>query len=1165
MRSFVHCVIFMLWLVNGAFAQSNTSTVTGTVRDEQGLALPGAIVELIAEGTGAVRSTTSAVNGAFTIPALPQGRYTLKAALEGFKTVERRGIQLTANETLDAGTVTLGIGQFTEVTVVTANTAVVQTASSELSTVLEAKQMESLISRGRDPMSLLRSLPGVSVSGDGPLSLGGTNGTGLPNVSGLPTNLGGVSLDGMATNDADTNNQVSTIGVDAIEEIKVITNSYQAEYGRSAGASINIVSKSGTRTFRGSYAYYVRDEALNANNYFNILNKLPKPFYRYSTGSGTLGGPIGRPRNNNKLFFFYAREDWATDEPRNPNRITVPTALERSGDFSQTVDVGGRRINIRDPLKSGSCSATAGGPACFEGNVIPADRVNPVGQAILNILPVPNFFDIAVSARNYNYQFQDVAHTTKAMNQLKVDYNATRNDRFTVLLRNWDPLTTAYAGIFGVSSNFDHLRHNYAKREYDWQVKHARTFGSSIVNELSVSARQTKEIYTDPDFDSVSRARHGLNGLPQLYPDANFAGIVPQVSFGGVPSAASMSFDARFPIHAGDIRRAVSNTLSWVKAKHLVKGGLYYESNYNSEGLNGPCYSGCLAFGTDANNPNNSNYAFANALLGNFLSYSQSSSRVFRGGRNYVLEGFIQDTWKPLPRLTLDLGVRISSASPWRLDTLRYGTPADVADSKARGKVGGAFVPDRWDPAGQPRLFEPALVNGRRVGLDQATGQIVPAALIGAIVPGSGDAFNGIVAQNDPMAETGWRQMPGPQFGPRVGFAYDVRGDGKMAVRGGFGITKQTITNSGSFANSVAAGPPARVQPIVFYGNLSTVNQSAGYLTPFGVNGFSWDWAPATVYNWSLNVQRNLGLGTVVSVAYVGNRARNLPLNQDINVVPPAARFDPANIDRTNNRPLPDAFLRPMIGYAGISINQSTGESDYNALQLSFTRRYSGGLAFGAAYTLSRTRDMSGTVPLYRDATQYLYDSASFDQRHAVSVNYVWDVPGGSRLWNNVVVRALFDRWQVAGTTTFGSGRPAGVGFSTTDSADILGGGDPGRIVLTCDPNLSRGQRTFDRWFDTSCFARPARGDAGNAGRAVIRLPGTHVWDINVSKMVVGREGRGVQFRAELYNAFNQVNWTSINTTARFDTQGNQINQAFGRVTGAANPRIIQLSLRAMF
>jgi hypothetical protein len=296
----------------------------------------------------------------------------------------------------------------------------------------------------------------------------------------------------------------------------------------------------------------------------------------------------------------------------------------------------------------------------------------------------------------------------------------------------------------------------------------------------------------------------------------------------------------------------------------------------------------------------------------------------------------------------------------------------------------------------------------------------------------------------------------------------------------------------------------------------------------------------------------------------VGNQVKHIPLTQNINLVAPGARFRPENIDPTNKIVLPDNFLRPIVGYSNINISLPVGTSDYKALQLTVNRRFRHGVSYTVAYTLSKTRDMEGTVPLYHDPRSYMYDYASFDQRHALSINYIWQLPDSR--WHNPVARGLLDGWLVAGTTSFGSGRPAGVSFSTTDSADILGGGDPGTIRVTCDPNLPRSKRSEDEWFDTSCFARPARGDEGNASmRAQIRLPGVSSTDLNFTKTLLGGARRRLQFRADLYNAFNQVIWTSVNTSASFDATGKQVNKQFGRVTAAANPRVAQLGLRFVF
>jgi hypothetical protein len=1142
------------------FAQQiTTGTVTGNTADDQGLALPGAIIELINEQTADVRRTDSNGEGLFTIPAVPQGTYTLKVTLDGFKTVERRGILLRAGEVYNAGKVVLGVGELTEVMTVSAELAVVQTGTASRTAVIEAQQMDSLLSRGRDPVSLLNTLPGVTPVTD-VTSLGGQIGPATPTIGGQRGASAGLSLDGMAASDGDTGRNTSPMSIDAIEQINVSLNSYTADQGRNSGAQVNIVSKSGSRNFKGTLATYVRNEALNENNYFNKLNNLAKPLYRYNTFTGTLGGPVLLPggfgKGRDKLFFFYVREMWWAQEPRSPRFITTPTALERTGDFSQSFDQNGRLITIVDPQ--------TGQP--FPGNRIPASRINANGQGILNLLPLPNFTDRAVSGGAYNYRDQDIADVRKTLDQLKVDANLTDRDRLSIRWRRWRPITEAYSGTFAVSSNWNEFRHGYAQQEDSWQVNHTHTFGTALVNEVSSSFRYLAEVGPTIDtLDPVTRSKVGLSGLGSLY-TANAQNIVPAATFGGVPGTApTIAFDGRFPIDGEDHRWIVADNLSYATGRHLFKAGIYYEFNRNSEGP-GPfvsCFSGCYNFGADANNPLNSGYAFANAVLGNFTSYQEATTRPLSAGHAQFLEWFAQDSWKPVSNLTLELGARFSWGQPWRL---------------LDGQTGGAFVLDRWDPAKQPRLFAPAMVDGRRVGIDRASGQVVSQALIGAIVPGSGDPYNGIVTQDDALGQAGWRDTPPVQVQPRLGFSWDPKGDGKMAVRGGFGISSQVLQDSGDFSNRMPATPPARIQPQIFYGNISSLDASQGYLFPVdAIPAYSRDYKPARTYTFSLEVQRNIGFDTIVSAAYVGNRQRNLIQGRNLNALPGGVRFDPANADPTNpSRPLPDAFLVPYRGYGSIVLVENTGYSNYNSLQVTANRRYKKGLQLGMAYTLSKAKNLTdgdgGFLPVYNDVRAFAYDYAGFDRRHVLTFNYVWDIPNGSGLWNHAISRALLDRWQIAGVTMFATGAPSAVTYTTTDNADILGGlcvagstncGDGGRINVTGDPTVSN--PTFQQWFNTSVFSRPAKGDQGNAGRQVIRLPGTQNWDVTLSKMLAGRAGRGLQFRAEFYNLFNINNWTAVDTVARFDTQGNQVNTRFGQVTAAADPRIIQLSLRLMF
>ena len=1139
--------------------QITTGTITGLVLDAQRLPLAGAHVSVTHEDTGDLRRTVANDDGVFTVPALPQGGYSLLVELTGFRALERRGIRLRASETYDAGTVVLALGEFTAATTVVAEAAVVQTASAERSVAIESQQMDALLARGRDPVSLLSLLPGVAPHAE-VASLGGQIGPAPPNIAGHRGVAAGLAVDGMASSDPGTGRHVSPVSIDAIEQIEVTLNNYAAEHGRNTGAQVNIVTKSGSRDFAGTMAYYVRNEALNANHFFNKRTGLEKPIYRYNTLTGTLGGPViipGVTDTRDKLFFFYVREMWDAKEPRAPRFATMPTALERVGDFSQSVDQNGRLITVVDPL--------TGQP--YPGNRVPADRIDPSGQAILNLLPLPNFLDQRISAGAYNYRDQDVAEISKSLDQLKVDANVSDNDRVWVRWRRWRPMTEAYSGVTALNSNWNQFRHAYAMREDSIQAAHTRMIGSALTNEISAGVRTTGEVGPAIDtLDPVTRAHVGLGALGQLYPSANPADIIPAATFGGVPGTApTIALDGRFPIDGGDKRWMLADRMTWSTGRHLVKAGIYYEYNLNSEGPgpNATCFSGCFNFAADPNNPLNTGYAFANALVGTFTSYQEATSRPLSAGRTQFVEWFVQDSWKVRSNLTLELGMRFSWGLPWRL---------------LDGQAGGAFVRERWDPARQPRLFMPAIVNGRRVGADEISGQVVPAALIGAMVPGSGDPYNGIVTEDDPLGRAGWRNTPPVQPQPRLGVSWDPTGAGTTAVRGGFGVTTQVLQDSGDFSFRIPSAPPVRLQPTLFYGNIATVHASEGYLFPFDVvPSYSREYTPPRTYNFFVEAQRNLGFHTVVSAAYVGNRQRHLTQSRNLNVVPEGARFAQENADPTNPaRPLPDAFLTPIRGLGAIRLIENTGYADYDALQVTANRRFERGLQYGVAYTLSRARNLTdadrGPLPTYRDTRTFLYDYAGWDRRHVLSMNFVWNLPGVTGRWNNAVGRALLDQWQLAGVGLIASGQPAEVTFTTTDNADIVGGlcsagaslcGDANRVVMTGNPELDN--PSFERWFDTSVFARPARGDAGNAPRQAIRLPGRQNWDITVSKMLAGRAGRGLQLRAEFYNVFNTNQWTAVDTVARFDARGAQVNGRFGQVIAAADPRIVQLSIRAMF
>jgi hypothetical protein len=405
----------MVWTVISP-AQTITGSIVGSVVDSSGLAIAGAEASVVHTATGAIRNTKTDERGDFVVGSLQPGEYTVTITAKGFKTLQQQNIVLSATQILPLGRLALEIGAVAETVTVTAEGATVQIASGEHADVIGSDQIEGLMTKARNVMSLLSLMPGVYDAGT----------IGNPDfmdrnfelyIQGNRRSTSSVSLDGMTTNPMGNNfNNTVTVSQDAIAEVKVLLSNYAAEYGRSSGASINVVTKSGTKRFHGLGSYFKRHEQFNANNFFNNQLGLPKPLYRYNTWSYNIGGPVLLPggfnRNRNKLFFFWSQEYWPLKGTSAITQLTVPTELERRGDFSQSIDLNGRAVSVVDP--------TSRTP--FPGNVVPSNRLDASGVALLKVFPLPNFTDRSISNGRYNYVFQTAKQTPVRMENLKLDY-----------------------------------------------------------------------------------------------------------------------------------------------------------------------------------------------------------------------------------------------------------------------------------------------------------------------------------------------------------------------------------------------------------------------------------------------------------------------------------------------------------------------------------------------------------------------------------------------------------------------------------------------------------------------------------------------------------------------------------------------------------------------
>lgn len=1169
--------LLLALLVAAPIAPQDTGTISGTVVDGSGQVVPGATVTLTNEATADSRTATSGARGEFAFRAVPPGSYTVRVELVGFRTMDRRNNVLNANAQLDLGPVPLEIGAVSEVVTVAASGTVVETKNSDYSGLLTATQLSQIQTKGRDVMSLLRLMPGVRYENDIE-AMGDSFGSQVPNIGGQRRHWNQVTVDGLNGNElSGTNRFSSAINLDAIAEVKVLLNTYKAEFGRSGGANIQIVSKSGTNTYRGSGYWYGRRKAWNATPWENNRSGVEKPEYHFDTYGATLGGPLRIPGlvgngADKRLFFFYSLEAPQVARPGQLRLYRMPTELERRGDFSQTRDLNGRQIFIRDPLLAGTCSVTAGGPACFPGNVVPAERIDASTRALLDYLPMPNRLDHNATA-SWNFVRQETADNPRWNNLFRVDGRPAAADNVWTVVRTFN--SNQYGSeITAGPAKWGFFDASYLFSDHSINGGWNRIFSSAVVNELQAGVRRQTEgfqTHGDSDWERVRRRTVGWT-LGQYYPDVNPDGIIPRVTFGlnatGIDSP-DFTFDNRLGETAQDWLYSVRDTFTWTRGVHTFKAGGYFEFMQNNEARGG-VWMGEFTFNNNTNNPLNTNFAFANALLGVFGNYQETDTPGSTRNRAWMSEWYVQDTWSAGSRFTVDYGARFLWYAPyWR------------ADDRASN-----FDPRRYDPARAPRLFVPATINGTRVAFDPVTGESRHSVYIGTFVPGTGDSDNGLVLAGDGVPRS-FRKTLAPQIEPRLGVTWDLTGGGTTVLHASAGLFHNARLGGGSFGN--LRNPPffrTRSLP-----NAMTSTMFGAGLTPANgpvqIEALEWDYTTPSSYNWSIGLRRDVGWGTVVDATYVGTLGRNLEMYYNLNAVPETAKWldvHPENRDPTSaTAPLADNFLRPYRGYGNIRVRGNSGDSDYHSLQIQANRRYIRGVQFGGAYTWQRARGLADEDPGNLSHTlsrpiDYFYSVLAQSQTHNLVINYSWDLPDSHG--RNRILRALIDGWQISGVNAVVSGDWAPVNFTTVDNFDFTGGeGGQGNDIagglravrpnVTGDP-MAGGGNPLTGWFHTAAFSRPSgRGDYGNAPRNAVRRPGINNWDLALFKNIRFGSARSVQFRAEAFNVLNHTQFQDIDRTARFDAAGNQINPNFGTAIGIGNPtrppRVIQLSLRLTY
>ena len=1148
-------------------AQGLTGQISGVITDATGAVMPGAVVTIRNVGTGLTRETVSRADGAFAFPDLLAGTFDLTVAMPGFKTYTQRGIELASTERV-ARTISLEVGGVSETITVESEALQVQTTTGARTGLITRDNIDDIALKGRDFAGMLKLLPGV-------IDTRNREAPGWENMNNLTINgrsSFNFSYDGVTNKDTGQNGaNYAAPALDSIAEIRVQTSNFQAEYGRSSGATITVVTRSGSKDFHGSAAFYKRDDQWNGNEYQRRIlcnqgqtAQCDQPLYRFDNTAWTIGGPVlvpttGFNRSRNKLFFFWSQDLLARTDPGNLNQRRVPTALERKGDFSQSFDNQGRMIFIRDPQLAGNCSSTTGGPACFPGNVIPASRIDANAQALLNLFPLPNATD-PTGANGYNYVFQTTQDWPRNDQVLRVDWNATPSTTAYGRLQFGYEKRSGGVSLLGSNGGWPQMATKYEIDTVSYVNTVLHTFSPTLFGEFTVGVNWAHQ-HTSP-FDEAARRSNDrsavLPGMPQFFPEANPLNILPQATFtGGSPGTiASFNIEQRFPFFGYNTLSNVSGNLTKVRGAHSFKAGFFFEHT-TRPAARSSSFNGNYSFNNDAQNPRNTNVGFANALIGAITEYRESDRHPSAHGQFLITEWYGQDSWRLKRNFTVDAGLRFY-----------YMTP-----TQSEGDKVAAFEPDEWKASQAPRLFQPVTTAEGRRALNPLTGEIFPAVYIGRFVPNSGAFNNGMhVYDGTPQDTSPFR------VAPRLSFAWDLTGDGRTAVRGGAGMFFDRYSDDNIL--DLTELPPVLNTYTTNYTTIKELLASPLTASPAGVRRVA-PFTPPVVYNWSLGVQRDVGFRVVADAAYVGNAARHQPMTIDINSRPYGYAYLPSSLDPTNvsgghAQPLPDDFLRPYQGVGRIQQREYTGYADYHSLQLSATRRRSSdGLSVGAAYTYQiSNRSLQGFDPYVPDNRARNYTSNG-RRPHSLVVNYSYEVPNLSHVWNNLAAKAIFDDWQFSGVTTITSGTYGSLTYSysnvPTGTLSGTGGINTGgsRVSITCNPNLPRGERTFERQFRTECVAPPTdQFRLGTAHNDEYLGPGYVNWDLSAFKNVPLGGDRKLQIRVELYNAFNTDQWTGVNTNASFDYTTGALTNAntFGRLNGNTNSaRRIQLGVRFTF
>ena len=906
-------------------AQTTSATVSGSVQDSQSGVLPGVTVTMTSRTQGNVLTGVTDGGGRFVFPIVRPDTYTLQVTLAGFKTLERTNLVVNANDKLSTGTLTLEVGGLTEEVSVTSPITPLQSASGERSFTLQSETLKNIANNGRALFNFATLVPGALSQNTGNTELGSVSGF---TVNGQRPNSNNITIDGVANIDTgDNGGNMATTNIDAVAEFKILTNSYQAEYGRAVGGQLQVVTKSGSQSFRGSGYWYGRRSDWDANTYLNKREtpEIPKSKTSRNDSGYTIGGPVAFPGFNGdkkKLFFFWSEEFQRRTNPASVRQTRVPTALERRGDFSQSVDSSGNPFPyIRDFNTGLPCSASDTRGCFQDGGVlgrIPASRLYAPGVASLSIFPDTNFS--GGSGLNFTSQVPDSAPRREDL--LRMDFQPTDKWRVTGrYMKDKEEITQAYGTTWAGNGSdqlptptlFVHPGSNY-------MLSATGTLNSTTSLEVSWG-RAANSLNYQLQQQQLFRANAGVSGLPLLFPSAVQADYVPWFVFrGGRTGNAGQYQTDRGPFTNENVTHDVIANVTKVWGGHASKAGFYFQHSFKPQSIFAS-FNSQIDFTDNSSNPFDTGLSYANAATGVFNVYTQASKYALPEWNYKNFEWYAQDNWKPNGRVTLDYGVRFYRLTPQWDTTLQASN----------------FLPDKFDQSQAAKLYTPVCVGGApgagcvRRGMDPTLiaqgvaptlANTVVERFIGRLTPGS-NRFNGSFQAGNGITD---QLQSGNAFrvSPRVGAVYDLTGKGETIVRGGFGIFYDRP--QGNMVFDMISNAPGVLNSALQWGRLQDLTSAGGDPSPtLSLNPTAYDFKPPRVNQWNVGIQHKLIEEVILDVAYVGSKSTDLLRQVQINAVPFGATFLPQNQDPTRvpsaipgANALPNDFLRPYRGYGNI-------------------------------------------------------------------------------------------------------------------------------------------------------------------------------------------------------------------------------------------------------